>query len=651
MELLNYYKLLSKQYSNIDEVSREIINLSAILNLPKGTEHFLTDIHGEYEAFTHVVRNASGTVKRKIEETFGDNLTSDEKNQIASIIYYPKEKLIFLKKNDALDEKWYQNIIYQLVLLLRKAGYKYTRSKVRKALPENFRYIIEELVQEQEDLESKKRYYMEIIKTIIKTERADDFIIALSNVIRRLVVDRLHIVGDIYDRGPGAHLIMDDLLAHHDVDIQWGNHDVLWMGAASGSEACVSNVLRVSLRYGLLETLQDGYGINLMPLAQYASETYKNDLAECFQPILKDGHAFKARDIQLMAKMQKAIAIIQFKLEGQIIKRQPGFKMEDRLLLDKLSEDRSTLSLNGISYAMKDTYFPTVNPNNPYELSHDEKEIMDHLVTSFKHSEKLQKHIKLLYSKGSIYLACNNNLLYHGCVPFTPDGEFEAFSSEGKRYSGKALCDYFDAKIREAYFNQSEESNYFNRDMVWYAWCGEASPLFGKNKMATFERYFINEKETHKEISNEYYLFRDRKEVCEKILEEFDVDKEKGRIISGHVPVKTKKGENPVKAEGKMFVIDGGFSKAYQKVTGIAGYTLIFNSQAMIIVSHEPFETHEASIYKNADMVPHEVYVREEEKRLLVGDTDTGKDIKATIDILNELLNMYRKGLIEQNLK
>jgi fructose-1,6-bisphosphatase-3 len=596
-----------------------------------------------------VVKNASGTVKRKIEETFGDNLSLKDKERLASLVYYPKEKLIFLKKEGTVDDKWYEATIYHLVLLLRQAAYKYTRSKVRKALPENFRYIIEELVQEQEHLESKKRYYKEIIKAIIRTDKADDFIIALANVIRRLVVDRLHIVGDIYDRGPGAHLIMDDLLKHHDVDIQWGNHDIVWMGAAAGSEACIANVLRISLRYGNLETIQDGYGINLMPLAQFATETYKDDPAHCFQCILKDGHAFKERDLQLMSKMQKAIAVIQFKIEGQIIRRQPGFKMEDRLLLDKMSEDRKTVTIDGIQYLMKDDYFPTVDIKNPYELSQEEKEVMDHLLTNFKHSEKLQEHTRLLYSKGSIYLACNNNLLYHGCIPFTPDGEFEVFSSEGKKYSGKSLCDYFDTKIREAYFSQSEESNYFNRDMIWYAWCGEASPLFGKDKMATFERYFLNEKETHKEISNEYYLFRDRKEICERILEEFGIDKNKGRIISGHIPVKTKKGENPVKADGKMFVIDGGFSKAYQKVTGIAGYTLIFNSQAMIIVSHEPFETHEASIYENADMVPSEVYVKEEEKRLLVEDTDTGKDIKAKIEILNELLEAYRKGLIEES--
>ncbi|SHI86065.1 fructose-1,6-bisphosphatase-3 [Dethiosulfatibacter aminovorans DSM 17477] len=648
MEKLNYYKLLSKQYRNIDEVSREIINLSAILSLPKGTEHFLTDIHGEYEAFSHVVRNASGTVKRKIEETFGDSIPVEDQEILASLVYYPKEKLVFLMKNGIVDEKWYRTTIYHLILLLRNAGYKYTRSKVRKSLPENFAYIIEELVQEKEVLESKKNYYKEIIKTIIRTEKANDFIVALADSIRRLVVDRLHLVGDIYDRGPGAHLIMDDLLKHHNVDIQWGNHDIIWMGAAAGSRACIANVLRICLRYGNLETLQDGYGINLLPLAQFAADTYRNDPVECFQPRVKTGHAFKERDLELMGKMQKAIAIIQFKLEGQIIKRQPSFKMEDRLLLDKMSKDRKTVTIDGREYEMKDSFFPTVYYDEPYELTDEENEVMEQLLINFKHSDKLQKHAEFLYSKGSIYLACNDNLLYHGCIPFTREGQFDTFEMNGRVYSGKALCDYFDERIRDAFFNQGLDSNFFNRNMVWYAWCGENSPLFGKSKMATFERYFIDEKETHKEEQNAYYLFRDDVEKCNMILEEFGLNAERGRIINGHVPVKTMKGENPVKAKGKMFVIDGGFSKAYQKTTGIAGYTLIFNSQAMILVSHEPFEDHKVTIKKNEDMVPQEVYVKKEHKRLLVEDTDKGRDMKATIQILNELLDAYRKGLIEQ---
>lgn len=648
MERLDYYKLLSKQYPNIDEVSKEIINLSAILSLPKGTEHFLTDVHGEYEAFSHVVRNASGTVKRKIEETFRDSLSVEDKEILASVVYYPKEKLAFLKKSGVIDEKWYRTTIYHLVLLMRNASYKYTRSKVRKSLPENFGYIIEELVQEKEVLESKKNYYKEIIKSVIKTEKADEFIVTLADVIRRLVVDRLHLVGDIYDRGPGAHLIMDDIVKHHNVDIQWGNHDIIWMGAAAGSRACIANVLRICLRYANLETVQDGYGINLLPLAQFASEVYGKDCAELFQPIVKNGHSFKARDLSLMGKMQKAIAIIQFKIEGQIILRQPSFKMDNRLLLDKMSKDRKTVAIDGIEYDMKDSFFPTVDYNNPYELTDDENEVMEQLLINFKHSDKLQKHAKFLYSKGSIYLACNDNLLYHGCIPFTEDGEFDTFEMNGKIYSGKSLCDYLDERIRAAYFNQSEESNFFNRDIIWYAWCGEDSPLFGKSKMATFERYFLNEKETHKEEQNTYYKFRDDKDKCNKILSEFGVDIDRGRIINGHVPVKTQKGENPVKAEGKMFVIDGGFSKAYQKTTGIAGYTLIFNSQAMILVSHEPFEDHKVTINKNEDMVPQEVYVKKAPKRLLVEDTDLGSDMKATIGILNELLDFYRKGLIEQ---
>jgi fructose-1,6-bisphosphatase-3 len=651
MERLNYYKLLSKQYPNIDEVSKEIINLSAILSLPKGTEHFLTDLHGEYEAFSHVVRNASGTVKRKIEETFGDTIPVEDQEILASIVYYPKEKLIFLNKHGLVNEKWYRTTIYHLILLLRNAGYKYTRSKVRKSLPENFSYIIEELVQEKEVLESKKNYYKEIIKSVIRTERADDLIIALADVIRRLVVDKLHIVGDIYDRGPGAHLIMDDILKQNNVDVQWGNHDIIWMGAAAGSTTCIANVLRICLRYANLETVQDGYGINLLPLAQLAANTYRNDPVECFQPRVKDGHSFKERDIDLMAKMQKAISVIQFKIEGQIIKRQPDFKMDDRLLLDKMSKDRTKVTIDGKEYDMKDSYFPTIDYDDPYKLTDEENEVMELLQLNFMHSNKLQKHVKYLYSKGSVYLALNDNLLYHGCIPFTQDGKFDSLELNGKVYSGKSLCDLLDEKLRAAYFNRGEKNNTFNMDMIWYAWCGEDSPLFGKSKMATFERYFVKEKETHSEDQNNYYMFRDNEDKCRMILEEFGVDTDKGRIINGHVPVKTKKGENPVKANGKMFVIDGGFSRAYQKTTGIAGYTLIFNSQAMILVSHEPFEDHRVTIKKNEDMVPQEVYVKKEPKRLLVEDTDKGKNMIETINILNELLEAYRKGFIEQKFK
>ncbi len=648
MELINHLKLLSKQFPNIDAVSTEIINLSAILNLPKGTEHFITDIHGEYEAFSHVIRNASGTVKRKINETFQDDLTIEEKEQLASLVYYPKEKLIYLKKQDIVDKQWYQKTIYRLVLLLRKSAFKYTRSKVRKALPDSFRYIIEELVQEQEVLDSKKQYYKEIINTIIRTGRADDFVVELSNVIIRLVVDKLHIIGDIYDRGPGAHLIMHDLMNHHSVDIQWGNHDIIWMGAAAGSRACIANVLRISLRYGNLETVQEGYGINIMPLSRFAEEVYKDDPGECFIPKLKKDHTFKERDIQLLSKMQKAMAIIQFKIEGQIIKNRPDFNMEDRLLLDKISKDRTKIKIGDEFYDLLDSNFPTVDPDDPYKLTEEENEIIENLVVNFTHSEKLQEHIEFLFAKGSLYSIVNNNLLYHGCLPLTEDGEFDTLYINGSSYSGKLLYDYFQDKIREAYFNESKESHSFNMDMVWYAWCGKLSPLFGKDKMATFERYFLKEKELHKEIKNPYYMFRDDVDMCNRVIEEFGLKREKGRIINGHVPVKVNKGENPVKADGKMIVIDGGFSKAYQKVTGIAGYTLTYNSQAMILVSHEPFETHEASIYNNKDMIPHEVYVKKEEKRVLVGDTDVGKDLKASIEILNQLLDAYRKGIIEQ---
>ncbi|MFO7887940.1 MAG: fructose-1,6-bisphosphatase [Eubacteriales bacterium] len=648
MELINYYKLLSKEYPNIDAVSEEIINLSAILKLPKVTEHFVTDIHGEFEAFNHIIRNASGTVKRKIDITFGDKLSEKDKKDLASLVYYPKEKLSFFKSKDIVDKEWYEITIYNLILLIRKVSYKYTRSKVRKSLPKSFDYIIEELMQEQEELESKQKYFDNIIKTIVSTQRADEFIVDICNTIVRLVVDRLHIVGDIYDRGPSSDLIMDDVIGHHNVDIQWGNHDIIWMGAASGSKACMANVVRIALRYGNMKILQEGYGINLMPLASLALEKYTTNSLECFQPKLYEKNNIKEKDIQLLAGMQKAVAIIQFKLEGQIIKRNPDFKMEDRLLLDKIRDDFETVEIGGEEYPLLDNYFPTLDIENPYLLSEEEEEVVNSMCHSFMQSERLQKHAKTLFSKGSIYLKCNDNLLYHACIPMNGEKEFQNFIFEGKEYSGKELCDFFDLRLREGFFNKDERNKKKNLDLIWYNWCGPISPLFGKDKMTTFERYFIEDKKTHKEDYNDYFRFRDEVSISNKILKEFGIIEDKGKIITGHIPVKAKRGESPVKAEGKLFVIDGGFSYPYQKVTGIAGYTLIYNSQAIILVSHEPFETHEATINENVDMIPKEVYVHEVPKRVLVEDTDDGKDIKATIEILKELLNAYRKGLIDQ---
>jgi len=648
MELINYYKLLSKKYPNVDAVSEEIINLTAILKLPKGTEHFITDIHGEFESFNHIIRNASGTVKRKIDLTFGNKLTEKDKKDLASLVYYPKEKLNFFKSKNIVDDDWYETTIYHLVLLIRKVSYKYTRSKVRKALPESFDYIIEELMQEQEELESKQKYFNHIIKTIISTDRADDFIKDICDTIVRLVVDRLHIVGDVYDRGPSSDLIMDDLVDHHNVDIQWGNHDVIWMGAAAGSKACMANVIRIALRYGSMKILQEGYGINLMPLASLAMEKYNNNSLERFQPKLEKNNNIKEKDLKLLAGMQKAIAIIQFKLEGQVIMRNPDFKMEDRLFLDKIKHDYKTLEIEGKEYPLLDNYFPTLDTDSPYTLSQEEEEVIDSISHSFIQSEKLQKHVETLYGKGSVYLKCNSNLLYHACIPMDKNKEFQKFIFEGEEYSGKRLCDFFDSRLREGFFNKNEKSNQKNLDIIWYTWCGPISPLFGKDKMATFERYFIEDKKTHREDYNDYFNFRDEIKVSNKILKEFGVPEDKGKIITGHIPVKAKKGESPVKAGGKLFVIDGGFSYPYQKVTGIAGYTLIYNSQAIILVSHEPFETHEATIYENVDMLPKEVYVHEVSKRILVENTDDGKDIKANIEILKELLNAYRKGLIEQ---
>jgi len=634
MNNLEYLKIISKQYPSLEEVTREIINLSAIINLPKGTEHFLTDLHGEYEAFSHVLRNASGVVRRKIDEAFKDTLKEEEKNELASLIYYPKNKLIYLNKKNVLNDTWYFITIYRLILVLRKASFKYTRSKVRKSLPKDFRYIIEELLQENEDADSKKEYYSQIINTIVESNISERFIIELSKAIRRLVIDRLHILGDIYDRGNGAHQIMDELIKLRSVDIEWGNHDILWMGAAAGNAACIFNVLRIALRYANLKTLQDGYGINLLPLAQFVEEIYVEDETELYSPKLEKNHILRKRDLRLLSKMQKAVSIIQFKLEGEIIKNHPEYDMDDRLLLDKII-DNEWIEIEGERYRLKDTYFPTLNKQSPYDLTIEEKEIVDGLILNFKHSEKLQEHIKFLYSKGSLYKAVNGNLLFHAVIPTDDNGKFTKLKIGGKDYCGKELLDYFDYKAREAYFLNGADT-----DVLWYLWCGKYSPLFGKDKMTTFERLFLNDESVKKEKKNAYYKFRDSEEFMKKILVEFGLD-ENGVVVNGHVPVKEKKGENPIKANGKLLVIDGGFSKAYQKVTGIAGYTLTYNSKSMILVSHKPFSKLEDSVYSNVDFLPKEIYVKNMEKRMLVGDTDTGKEIKNTIKILKELMEIY----------
>ena len=648
-EDLRYLKLLASKYPTIPDACTEIINLQAILNLPKGTEHFLTDVHGEYESFTHVLRNASGVIKRKINDIFGNSLRESEKKELATIIYYPEQKLdIALREEDDIED-WYKITLHKLIKICRSISSKYTRSKVRKALPADFSYIIEELLHEQQSTFDKQEYYNEIIQTIIKIGRAREFIVAISNLIQRLTIDRLHILGDIYDRGPGAHIILDTLMNYHSIDIQWGNHDILWMGAAAGSESCIANVIRISTRYANLDTIEEGYGINLLPLATFALDFYKNDPCKSFKPKVLPENNYREKDLNLMSQMHKAISIIQFKLEGEIIKRRPHYEMEPRLLLHKIDYEKGTIHIDGKEYTLNDTNFPTIDPSDPYTLTEDERELVDKLKSSFSNSEKLQKHIRFLYSKGSMYLKYNSNLLYHGCIALNEDGSFKKVKIDNTTYSGKSYIDKAERSAREAYFGKvNSESKLYALDSVWYLWCGSNSPLFGKDKMTTFERYFIDDKCAHTEIKNPYYKYRDDETICNKILAEFELNPLDSHIINGHIPVKTKQGESPIKANGKLLVIDGGFSKAYQPETGIAGYTLIFNSYGLLLASHAPFESRQKAIDEGKDILSSTIVLEKSTDRKRVIDTDVGLEIKEQIKDLELLLVAYRKGLIKE---
>ncbi len=644
---LRYLSLFSKQYPTIHSACTEIINLQAILNLPKGTEHFLTDVHGEYEPFIHVLKNASGVIKRKIDDIFGNTLRESEKKSLATLIYYPEKKLEITLKEEANIEDWYKITLYRLIEMCRHVSSKYTRSKVRKALPKDFAYIIEELLHEDPNRVDKQDYYDEIINTIIKIDRADEFIIAISKLIQRLVVDRLHIIGDIFDRGPGADIILDTLATYHSVDIQWGNHDVIWMGAACGSEACIANVIRISARYANLDTIENGYGINLLPLATFAIDFYKNDPCSNFKPKIDGDQDYTGKEIQIISQMHKAISVIQFKLEGEIIKRRPNFEMDNRLLLEMIDYEKGTIELEGKTYKLNDTKFPTIDPENPYLLTKEERDLIDKLKFSFINSEKLQKHVSFLYAKGSMYLKYNSNLLYHGCIPLNEDGTFKKVN--GKEYSGKALLDRYDLLARSGYFyKNNHEAKLYGMDTIWYLWNGPDSPLFGKDKMTTFERYFINDKSTHKEVKNFYYDHSDNEQICNNILKEFGLDPKHSHIVNGHVPVETLKGESPIKANGKLLLIDGGFSRAYQNKTGIAGYTLIFNSYGLMLVSHEPFESTQKAIEEEKDILSSLVVLEQENVRKRVGDTDAGCELKSQIKDLERLLAAYRKGLIKE---
>lgn len=639
-----YLERLSELYPTIGAASTEVINLEAILNLPKGTEHFLTDIHGEYEAFSHVLKNGSGAVRRKVNDVFGNTLSTGDKQKLATLIYYPREKMEQILEHVHNREDWYKITLYRLIEVSKRAASKYSRSKVRKALPPEFAYVIEELMTEKEDVRDKESYYGSIVQTIIRVGRAAEFIVALCELIQRLIVDHLHILGDIYDRGPGPHIIMDKLMSYHSLDIQWGNHDVLWMGAAAGQKGCIANVIRISARYGNLDILEDGYGINLLPLATFALEVYANDPCTCFT--LKGCNLCSMSEAELNVRMHKAISVIQFKVEGRLSKERPEFGLENRNLLERVDFEAGTICLDGVEYKMADMNFPTVDPADPCRLTEEEEMIMERLAKAFMNCEKLQQHMRFLLVKGSLYKVYNGNLLYHGCVPLNEDGSFKAVELYGEKYRGKDLYERLDSYIRQAFVSTDQREREKGRDICWYIWLHENSPLFGKDKMATFERYFLEDKETHREKKNPYYTLLEDEGTARMILREFGLSEEDGHIINGHVPVKSKNGENPVKCGGKVLVIDGGFSRAYQKETGIAGYTLIYNSYGLILAAHESFESTEAAIEKESDIHSESIIVKRVSCRKLVGDTDVGRGLRSKISDLEMLLEAYHSGRI-----
>ena len=644
-----YLKQLSKTYKNIQEVSEEIINLQAILNLPKGTELFMSDIHGEYEAFIHILNNGSGIIKSKIESIYDKVMTKAEMKDLATLIYYPEEKLNLIKSKEEDLNEWYKITLYRLIEVTKAVSSKYTRSKVRKEMQKGFNYIIDELLHLQGEDENKELYYNQIIDSIIDLNRADSFIVAISDLIKRMAIDHLHIVGDIYDRGPGAPIIMDKLMDFHSLDIEWGNHDILWMGAASGNDACIANVIRICSRYDNLSTLEEGYGINIRPLSIFATEVYKNDLCEKFLPKNKDVSKYSNTDKIILAKIQKAISIIQFKIEGSLVKKHPEYKMKDRLLLDKMDLEKGTIKINGKEYELNDTNFPTIDKKSPYKLTKEESEIVERLRMSFMHSEKLNRHVNFLYAKGHMYKTFNSNLLFHGCIPMKENGEFDKIEVIGKSLKGKELLDHLENVAHKAYLGDKTEENQEAVDFMWYLWCGPKSPLFGKEKAATFERYFIDDKETHKENKNSYYTLINKEEICNKILENFEQNIEEGHIINGHVPVKAKDGESPVKAGGKLIVIDGGFAKAYQSTTGIAGYTLTYNSHGLVLAMNEPFESKNKAILDGSDIKSQTILKENILTRKRVADTDIGEKLKEEIQDLKQLLVAYREGVLKES--
>ena len=645
-ERIHYLEQLAELYPTIGRASTEIINLQSILYLPKGTEHFLSDIHGEFRAFSHVLRNGSGAVRKKIDDVFGHTLSTADKMSLATLIYYPQKKIELVKQQEEDMENWYKITLYRLIEVCKTVSSKYTRSKVRKALPEDYAYVIEELITEKQEVLNKEAYYEAIVNTIVELGQTDNFIVALAELIQRLVIDHLHILGDIYDRGPSPDLIMDRLEKYHSFDIQWGNHDMVWMGAATGQLACIAAVIRTSIRYGNLDLIEDGYGINMVPLATFAMDAYKDDPCERF--VLKNStdEERSKKETEMNRKMHKAIAIIRFKLEGQLVQKWPDFGMQNRCLLHKINYEKKTVEIDGQEYPMLDTYFPTINPENPYELTPEETEVMARLRTSFIHCEKLQRHVRLMLKRGSMYKIYNGNLLYHGCVPMNEDGSFAKVNIYGKYYSGKELYDVLESYVRKAFFSLDKEEREKGQDMMWYIWTAPNSPLYGRSKMATFERYFLEDKKMHHESKNAYYHLFDKPETADKILHEFGLKDGRVHIINGHVPVERMAGESPVKCNGKLILIDGGFSKTYRRKTGIAGYTLTYNSYGLTLSAHEPFDFSDSAVRDELDIVSHQEAVEYADRRILVGDTDYGKRMMSRIEELKELIRAYQSGEI-----
>lgn len=636
-----YLRLLARDYPTVDSVASEMVNLSAIKSLPKGTEYFFSDLHGEYESFLHMLRSASGMIRKKIDIVFAKTVESSEREKLANLIYYPEKEIKRLTSKNLITDEWRRLTIYRLILVCEAVSAKYTRSRIRKRVPPDLVYILDELLNVTDDI-NKDFYYDEIINTIIDTQIAESFIESLCNLIQSLAIDKLHIIGDIFDRGPRADIIMDELMKREDVDIQWGNHDISWMGAASGNAALAANVIRISMRYNSFDLLEDGYGLNLRALAVFAADVYKDDDCKLFYPNILDDNIYDPVDVKLAAKMHKAITIIQLKLEGQLINAHPEWNMDSRNIFSRVDFENGVVEENGKIHKLKDMNFPTVDKSDPLKLSEGEEELIKVLVNSFRHSEKLHKHMKFLFSHGSMYKICNQNLMFHGCIPFNDDGSYATVNIAGKEYCGKELLDTIDLMVDKAYFGRHNRNECYERDFMWYLWCGSVSPLYGKDKMAFFERIFLEDDELHKEHYNPYYTLYESPDICSTILNTFGIDEKKGHIINGHVPVKIKDGESPVKADGKLFVIDGGISKAYQSSTGIAGYTLIYDSHSLSLAEHKPF------VSGQSEHTPEVHIVEKMESRVNVADTDRGKEISEKISDLRELLEAYRNGIIKE---